>query len=430
MALLRGVGWLSNGSAVVIQCTPVATTRCLDGGTLLKNNRLVRRPAIIFLFLVGFLLSACGSRVANNNWPGMTSSGDTVYVSFGPGVVAFDIEEQEQLWIYTPADGDQSLQIFAPPSVVDGQIAFGDYGQSGGMISPNVTVTVYMLDEDDVQNPLWTQSQVAQDRIVAQALQVGDRLYVGTADNFLLAMDVDNGGQPVWNDPFEAGHSIWGQAAYEDGILYVPSLDKSVHALDAETGDVIWQSDVGGSVSDKPILNGDLIYVGSFDKQLHALDKATGESRWTVPAKGSVWGAPTINDDAVYFVDLNGNAYAVDAKTGKQFWTYATGDYVVAAPVYHDGVVYVATGGDPELNASERVGALIAIDADSGKELWKITDLDSGQDMDPVYTTPAIIGDVIVLAMQSEEQPLTVLTVDTTDHNLTSTLFPKLPSTE
>ncbi len=62
----------------------------------------------------------------------MTSSGDNVYVSFGPGVVAFDIEKQEQLWYYAPAEGDQSLQIFAPPSVVDGQIAFGDYGQSGG----------------------------------------------------------------------------------------------------------------------------------------------------------------------------------------------------------------------------------------------------------------------------------------------------------
>jgi outer membrane protein assembly factor BamB len=378
----------------------------------------------MFFILVGFLLSACGSRVANSNWPGMTSAGDNVYVSYGPGVIAFDIEQQEQLWIFAPEGGDQSLQIFAPPSVVDGQISFGDYGKSGGMISPNVTVSIYMLDEENPHNPVWTQSQVAQDRIVAQALQVGDRLFVGTADNFLIAMDVDNRGQPIWNDPFEAGHSIWGQTAYEDGILYVPSLDKSVHALDAETGDVIWQSDVGGSVSDKPILNGDLIYVGSFDKQLHALDKATGESRWTVPAEGSVWGAPAIDGDTVFFVDLNGNAYAVNAETGDLQWRYSTGDYVVAAPVVHDGVVYVATGGDPDLNASERSGALFALDAESGEESWRITT------MVPVYTTPAIVGDSIVLALQSQEQPLTLLTIDTNDSSRTSTLIPEVPAAE
>ncbi|HUS94788.1 MAG TPA: PQQ-binding-like beta-propeller repeat protein [Patescibacteria group bacterium] len=424
MAFLRGAGWLSGGLAAVIHFTPAVTTRCLDGGPLLKNNPLVRRPAFIFLFLAVVLLSACGSRVANNNWPGMTSSGDTVYVSFGPGVVAFDIEQQEQSWYFSPDDGGPSLQIFAPPSVVDGQIAFGDYGKSGGMISPNVTVTVYMLDEENPQNPTWTQSTVAQDRIVAQALQIGDRLYIGTADNFLVALDVENNGQPVWNEPFEAGHSIWGQTAYEDGVLYVPSLDKFVHALDAETGEILWQADVGGSVSDKPILNGDLVYAGSFDKQLHALYKTTGESRWTAPAEGSVWGAPVVNGGSVYFVDLLGNAYAVDATTGEQFWQYATGGYVVAAPVFHDGVVYVSSGGDPDLEAADRIGALIAIDANTGKELWRITDLD------PIFTTPAIVGDAIVVATQSEEHPLTVTTIDTTEHDRTSTLFPELPSTE
>ena len=219
-------------------------TRCLDGGTLLKNYPLVRRPAIIFfLFFIGFLLSACGSRVANDNWPGMTSSGENVYVSYGAGVIAFDIENEEQPWLFTPDAGNQGPPIFAAPSVVDGQIAFGDYGKSDGMISPNSTITVYMLDEENPLNPIWTQSTVAQDRIVAQAFQVGDRLYVGTADNFLVALDVENNGQPVWGDPFEAGHSIWGQTAYEDGILFVPSLDKFVHALDAETGNILWQAD-------------------------------------------------------------------------------------------------------------------------------------------------------------------------------------------
>lgn len=382
---------------------------------------LARRLPIIIIVFSALILGAC-SRVADSNWPGLSASDNTVYVSYGPGVVAFDVEQEEQLWYYPPAGSNQRALIYAPPSISDGKVVFGDYGQSGGMLQPKVTVSIYMIDEENAPQVEWTQSAIAQDRIVAKPLQVDGKVYVGTADNYLFALDSDNNGAPVWREPFEVGHSIWGQTAYEDGILYVTSLDKSVYAIRADTKEVVWQANVGGSVPDKPVLNGDLLYVSSFDKQLHALDKATGEARWTVPTTDAVWGAPAFDGENVYFADLRGNVYSVGAESGEIQWQYATGDYVVAAPVVHNDKVYLATGGDPELEPASRKGALVILDAKSSELV------DTIETQFPIYSTPVIVNDLIVLAMHGPEEPLIVLTIDTTDTARISMLRPEVPA--
>lgn len=396
--------------------------RYLNGVTLYKSNKPVKWPVIILLFLGAFVLSACGVSVANSNWPGMTAGDDNlVYVAFGPGIVAVDLDEQEQLWVYRPQDANASLQFYAPPSVDAGQLVFGDYGASGGFISASVTVSVYALEELLSQNPVlaWSQSEVAQDRIIAKPLQLEDRVIVGTADNFVVALERESG-RPLWDDPFEAGHSIWGHPIEDDGVIFVPSLDKSVHALDAETGEEIWQADVGGSVSDKPVINSDLVYVGSFDKQVHALDKATGASRWTAPARAAVWGAPAYADGSVFFVDLNGNAFAVGAETGELRWEENLSDFVIAATVVHDGVVYVAAAGDPDVDPAERQGTLIALSAETGEELWQ------KQTPTPLFTTPLIVDGSIVIAMQDEAAQLTLEVIDLSDPESSWTFVPQV----
>ena len=390
---------------------------------MFKKRRPVRGPAILYFIVASFFLAACGTAVANSNWPGMSAVGDEVYVAYGPGVVAVDIVEEEQTWSY-PASPSRNVQFYAAPSVEDGRIVFGDYGASGGLLNPGVTVQIYAYGLDDgvegsgqgcadasdsTPNCLWIQGpsrhEYINDRIVAPALQVGDRVYVGTADNFVLALDATSG-ESIWPEPFEAGHSIWGQPIYEDGVLYVGSLDHKVYKLDAETGDEIWQALVDGSVSDRASEDIELVFVGSFDKQVHALDKSSGDTVWTAPSEAAVWGAPALADGIVYFVDLDGNVSAVGADTGDIHWTSQLGDYTVAAPVASDGVVYVATAGDPDIAQDERRGQLVAFDAVSGDELWR----------EPLtaaaYTTPVIVDDAVVVALTGGESLLVVVDKD------------------
>ena len=66
---------------------------------------------------------------------------------------------------------------------------------------------------------------------------------------------------------------------------------------------------------------------------------------------------------------------------------------IQASPVVQDGVVYVASLG----NSESEEGLLVAMDAATGDELWQTTT------PAPLFSNPVIIGNVIVVAMQSAE---------------------------
>ena len=75
---------------------------------------------------------------------------------------------------------------------------------------------------------------------------------------------------------------------------------------------------------------------------------------------------------------------------------------IQASPVIQDGVVYFASLG----NSESEEGLLVAINADTGEELWQETT------PAPLFSTPIIIGDVIVVALQSESSVLQAYELD------------------
>ena len=355
-------------------------------------KRPLRRPAIFLLIIASYLLVACGTTGTNTNWPGLSTDGEKVYVAYGPGVIAYDPETQSQTWSF-PAEANRALQFFAAPSVQDGRIIIGDFGASGGMLSPGVVVTLYALNDTGQGSPgsLWKNDKLVSDRVVAPPLQVGDQLFVGTANNFLIAIDAASG-EKQWE--FEAGHSIWGQPAFKDGILYVASLDRTVYALEAKTGQEVWRTALGGALASSPVVNTNLVYVASFDNKLHALDIKTGKEKWSAPAQDWIWDSPAFADEIVYYADIKGNVFAVDGITGEQLWSQQINHPIQTSPVIVGNTVYIAAEGDIE--AEEPRGTLTALAADTGQELWQKTA------PGPLYTTPVIVGDSIVVTLQSE----------------------------
>ena len=361
----------------------------------------IKRPAFrsIFLLLIfaGLFLTACGSRVASSNWPGLSTDGENLYLANGFTVTAYDAATQEVQWTF-PGPNDEvnrQVQFYSAPSVQDGRVIFGDYGAPGGMLNPKVTVTVYALENTSPEAAIdWTASEVATDKIVAPPLQVGDVVYVGTADNKMFALNAATGA-PVWPQPFETGHSIWGQAAYRDGILYVTSLDRSLHALDAETGVEKWHTQFEGAIASQPVLDEGLVYVAEFGNQVHGVDVTSGNIVWSAPAENWVWGAPAYADGVVYYADIDGNVFAVNAQTGASLWQSTTPGAVQTNPLVVDGVVYIASEGESS-NEDVTAGALTAFDAATGEQLWRqITPA-------PLFTAPVAVQDSVVVAMNSE----------------------------
>lgn len=356
------------------------------------------RPALVLLMFAALFLTACGGQVANSNWPGLSTNGEKLYLANGSQVLAYDAATQDLDWAF-PAEPNGTLQFYAAPDQQDGQVVFGDYGAAGGFFSPNVTVSVYAVEDTTsggTPATNWSNSAVAQDKIVAPTLQVGDTIYVGTADNWVLALDNARDGELIWG--YETGHSIWGQPVYVDGKLIVTSMDRSIYAFDAENGNILWRVELTGALPSGPVLNGSLVYVSSFDNQVHALDVETGDEVWAAEAANWVWGAPAYADGAVYFADIDGNVYAVDSQTGDSLWQQQTLGAVQTSPLVADGKVFVASEGQLGDNPA---GALTAFNTSDGKEQWQ--KLTPGA---PLFTSPVAIDDLVVVALQSEQASL------------------------
>ncbi len=353
-------------------------------------SRPLARPALRLLLVAAalFLLTGCGSRLTTTNWAGLSTDGRLVYLAFGPQVLAYDPATQTQAWSFPTESGGAAF--FAAPAAQDGRVVFGDYGHAGGLFSPRVTVSVYALQEGESTgaSQLWVNSGDAHDKIVAPALQVGDQVFLGTADNHVLALNATDG-SVKWD--FETGHAIWGQPAYRDGTVYVASMDHSVYALDAATGEMKWSTPLGGALPSGPTLGDELLYVSSFDGNVHALDMATGEERWAAPgADNWVWGAPALIDGTLYFGDIGGTLYAVDAASGEQQWTKETQNPIQTQPVVNEDVLYVAS----QVAGETPTGALTAYKAADGQQLW------SEPMSTPLYATPVMVDDTLVVSTQ------------------------------
>ncbi len=371
----------------------VVLTLFLDGGySLYTKRRPILRPALLIIALASLFLAACGSRIGNESWPGLSTDGEKLYLANGPTVFSYFADNQALAWTY-PAETQANKLFYAAPSVQDDRVVFGDYGVTGGFFSPGVTVSVYAVEDTvDGGTPpeLWIQSADFNDKIVAPPLQVGDRVFVGTADNFVLALDASDG-SPLWS--YETGHSIWGRPAFRDGVLFVTSMDRSIYALEAETGDVLWQTPFAGAIATGPVLNDGLVYIANFDSQIDALDIQSGDVVWSAPANNWVWGAPAYADGVVYYADIEGNVFAVDALTGDALWQGVTEGAVQTSPVVAGDMVYVASEG---ASSDVPVGALRAFAREDGSQIW------TAIAPAPLFTTPVVVDDAVVVALQSE----------------------------
>lgn len=141
-----------------------------------------------------------------------------------------------------------------------------------------------------------------------------------------------------------------GQATVIGDRLFVTSMSGAVYALDARSGCVYWR---------------------------HAAAAAT---RSSVTVAALPKGSPART--ALFYSDWSKAAVAIDADTGKRLWTTVIddqpGEQMTGAPTYWDGKLFVpissgneAFAGIASWECCKFRGALVALDAVTGKVLWK-----------------------------------------------------------
>jgi outer membrane protein assembly factor BamB len=169
-------------------------------------------------------------------------------------------------------------------------------------------------------------------------------------------------------------------------------IEGSINDTTASRLAVRWFFSTGsgtGAVSASPSVVDGVVYVGSWNGNMYALDASSGQPLWTFnindPNPGARNGFPGIQSSAavangiVYFGAADANVYALDARTGTLVWKTSLGDpdiegaHVWSSPAVFNGKVYV--GKSSHLDFPCVRGAVVALDAATGAEVWRFEPL-------------------------------------------------------
>lgn len=166
--------------------------------------------------------------------------------------------------------------------------------------------------------------------------------------------------------------------------------DPSLKAEDVPRLKVKWAFAYPDIAYGQPTIVAGRIYITSRAGWVFSLDAKTGCTYWAFDAGAPVRTAISVGPlppsaqarFAVYFGDEKGTARAVDALTGKLLWTTSVEDHPLAritgTPKLSRGRLYVpvssmeeVSGGTPKYPCCTFRGSLVALDAATGKRLWK-----------------------------------------------------------
>jgi len=179
---------------------------------------------------------------------------------------------------------------------------------------------------------------------------------------------------------FHTSGQVLSSPAVAGDKLYFGSGDHCLYALDLDTGAQKWKFKTEGRVTSSPAISAGVVYFGSFDGNFYAVNAATGDLKWKFKTEGErrfaakhLHGAepasetmpdpfdfylssPVVWNGGVFFGSGDTNVYALDAATGNLKWKFKTGDVVHASPAISGGTCLLAVGTPISTHSTRRVG--------------------------------------------------------------------------
>jgi outer membrane protein assembly factor BamB/orotate phosphoribosyltransferase len=222
--------------------------------------------------------------------------------------------------------------------------------------------------------------------------------------------------------------------------VYVGSDSGVMWALSQKTGSVAWSFTMKGVGSGRkrilstPAVDEERVYFGAYDGVVYALHKHTGKLAWTYEDADWVGSSPTISHElGLLYIGLEfglfgkkGGIVALDIHTGRLVWNKTFKGLTHSSPAYSQKHSKVVIGSN--------CGTVACFDAKDGRELWEVSvpaevrgnitvdekrgyvlfgcydsnfyilSLKTGEQIFlykcyfPIYSTPLVVGDVVVFA--------------------------------
>lgn len=196
---------------------------------------------------------------------------------------------------------------------------------------------------------------------------------------YLYALDRESG-KPRWR--IQVGNVEHGRSpaspAIDDERIYVGTLEEGLMAINIKNGTLAWRFPTAYPILSDITISGDLVYFLSKDDffknlQLYALKTSTGKIEWKYELPSSNYNGNEagicLEDDKIYCSGSNEYFIALDAKKGRLLWQIQVNEKPrgrrnnsnLVKPSIHNQKVYYATSRNE----------LLAINARTGEILWK-----------------------------------------------------------
>ncbi|MCS6852430.1 MAG: PQQ-like beta-propeller repeat protein [Gemmataceae bacterium] len=237
---------------------------------------------------------------------------------------------------------------------------------------------------------------------VSSPLVVGDRVYAAAAHSrgfsswgvlycldrasgkLLWTFSDDEGLKPVFSTPCVAdGRLFIGEGFHQD-------KECKLYCLNAETGAKLWEFTTASHTESSPCVVEGKVYVGAGDDGILCLEAATGRKIWHFQQR-HVDAGPVVVDGRLFAGSGVGDVYnttevfCLDATTGQPRWRLPVDLSAFGAAAVKGSHVYFGLGnGDFLKSADQPAGAVLCVEALTGRRLWRY-DLPDG-----VHVRPAV----------------------------------------
>jgi len=148
---------------------------------------------------------------------------------------------------------------------------------------------------------------------------VGRRVFVGSADGWLYALDATDGSE-LWRvrTGWRVPHGFW----LEKDKLWVCTSKGHLAEVDVRTGAHQRQVDIAALVPAGPVVDGGSVVISTQDGYLRAYSLGDLEMRWERRLGAMLEGVPRVVGGQVVGVAANGWVYGLDLKNGNMVWKY------------------------------------------------------------------------------------------------------------
>jgi polyvinyl alcohol dehydrogenase (cytochrome) len=263
----------------------------------------------------------------------------------------------------------------------------------------------------------------AQRRMVSEF--VAGKTFAATRDVVASTQGMCSGAPAAFTDPQKA--PMWnGWGVNTSNTRFQRRAEAGITAADVPKLKLKWAIAFPRDISRNaaPTVFGGRVFTGSGRGTVYSINMSSGCIEWTFSAGAGVRTAPTVASIdtasgpryAVFFGDSRASAYALEAETGKLIWKTKVEDMagagITGSPVFYMGRLYVPVRGGDEVSAVQPSyeccrfrGSLVALDASTGKQIWKSYTITEephktktnaagaqlwGPSGAPIWTTPAI----------------------------------------